>query len=360
MVRPYAVPNGGGRYAEYVELDAAERAYWIGRGAEQIGLVGYVEPRQFSLLEQGLHPETKERLRPRISNGQTRNGKHYSQGRSLYDVVVMSPRSASIMGLFDDRVIEAHKESVRQIQSRIEEHASVRVRKGELNETDSMRPTQNIVAGVWLHERNRELEPLLHSHIVVLNMSFDPVEERWKALQPVEIYRHRWELSESYRHDLAQRLRGYGYELEPRELKDEIRYPRHAIKEREWGFEIAGVTPEMLDKFSERTSQRDDAIAKYRERYPEQELSERIVGNLVRENREPKHRYSESERQVVRQEQIEKLTPSERLVLHRLHEQSLEQTERHRQSIGQRLWHHATPEPEQHHERWGYGQRISM
>jgi hypothetical protein len=48
MVRPYAVPNGGGRYAEYVELDAVERAYWIGRGAEQIGLVGYVEPRQFT------------------------------------------------------------------------------------------------------------------------------------------------------------------------------------------------------------------------------------------------------------------------------------------------------------------------
>jgi hypothetical protein len=41
--------------------------------------------------------------------------------------------------------------------------------------------------------------------------------------------------------------------LEPRKLKDEIRYPKHAIKEREWGFEIAGVTPEMLDKFSERT-----------------------------------------------------------------------------------------------------------
>jgi conjugative relaxase-like TrwC/TraI family protein len=148
----------------------------------------------------------------------------------------------------------------------------VRVRKGGLNETNSMRPTQNIVAGVWLHEKNRELEPLLHSHIAILNMSFDPVEERWKALQPVDIYRHRWELSESYRSALAQRLESYGYELEPRELKDEIRYPKRLIPEREWGFEIRGVEPEILDKFSVRTRQRDDAIVRHKERHPGEEL----------------------------------------------------------------------------------------
>src|SRR4051794_16954279 len=108
MVRPYAVPNGV-RYARYLALDAAERAYWLGRGAEQIGLVGYVEPRQFHLLEQGKHPETEKRLRPRIASGLTHNGNHYARGRTVYDVVVMAPRSASLIGtLFDDRVVEAH------------------------------------------------------------------------------------------------------------------------------------------------------------------------------------------------------------------------------------------------------------
>src|SRR4051812_43334184 len=274
MVRPYAVPSGGIRYAEYLTLDAAEKAYWVGRGAEQIGLVGYVDPKQFNLLEQGKHPETEARIRPRITPGQTHNGKYYSRGRSLYDLVVMAPKSASVMGLLDDRIVEAHKLTVQEIQTQIEEHAGVRVRQGALHETDAMRPTQNIVAGVWLHEKNRELEPLLHSHIAVLNMSHDPIEGRWKALQPVEIYRHRWELSESYRHALAQRLIDCGYELKPRELADDIRYPKQSIKEREWGFEIQGVSQDVLSRFSTRTKQRDEAISEYATKRPGEEINE--------------------------------------------------------------------------------------
>jgi conjugative relaxase-like TrwC/TraI family protein len=355
VVRPYAVPNGV-RYARYLHLDAAERAYWLGRGAEQIGLVGYVEPRQFELLEKGKHPETEERLRPRIAQGQRHNGKRYSQGRTVYDLVVMAPKSASILGLFDDRVIEAHKQTVQEIQSQIEDHACVRVRRGEDHETNSLRPTQNIVAGVWLHEKNRELEPLLHSHIAVLNMSFDPVEDRWKALQPVEIYRHRWELSESYRHALAQRLEGYGYELEPRELKDEVRYPKHQITEREWGFEIQGVGPEILGKFSERTKQRDEAIAEYRRSHSEDELSNKIVSRLVRENREEKQPYSMAQRLAIREEQREKLTQAERISIKQTIEKAYERSHKLRLHID--VAEGEEYGPKLRHDT--YGQRISM
>jgi conjugative relaxase-like TrwC/TraI family protein len=350
MIRPYAVPNGV-RYARYLALDAAERAYWAGRGAEQLGLIGHVEPKQFYLLEDGKHPETKERLRQRITPGQTHNGKNYSRGRTVYDVVVMAPKSAGILSLFDDRIVEAHKETVKEIQSRIEDHACVRVRKGELHETDAVRPTKNIVAGVWQHEKSRELDPLLHSHIALLNMSFDQEEGRWKALQPVGIYRHRWDLSEAYRRSLANRIEDCGYELVPRKLND-IRYPKDFIENRECGFEINGVSTEIVGRFSTRTKQRDEAI----KNYPGEELNERIIDKLVREHRREKQPYGEAERIETRQKQMERLTPYERATLRDTVERSYEETSpklRLRMDV-------AEGEDRNETHRLTYGQRISL
>lgn len=368
MVRPYAVESSFS-YADYLELEQAEKAYWMGEGAKRLGLSGAVDPEQFKLLEKGIDPVTGEVLRPRQRHSLTHNGKEYAHTRNVYDVVVMAPKSVSVAGLVDERVIEAHKEAVRSIQTAIELCAQVRVRKGEAHETNSTRETQNIVGGVWRHENSRELDPLTHSHACLVNMSYDPVEQKWKALQAVEIYRHRWELSEQYRHALAQRLIVYGYDLAPRELS-EHRYPKQLISEREWGFEIAGVSPEVVTKMSQRTDQRDAAIERYQRKHGEYP-DERIITELVRQNREPKEPYTETERQVIREAQLARLTPAEHTQLLDLKDQALErqqiyervaptpeaETPKERRKLSLRDGVHS--EPDLKHEEWNYGETPS-
>src|SRR5437868_4442211 len=238
VVRVYAIPSLAGGYAQYLELDCCERAYWAGRAAEILELEGDATREQFTMLEKGIDPNTGDVLRPRVGLSMTHNGKPYAVGRSAYDVVVMAPKSAAIVGLFDERVINAHRQAVREAVRDVENHASVRVRKGEAHDDNGVRPSRNIVAGVWLHKSNRALEPLLHSHACVVNLSYDPVEHQWKALQAVDVYRNRQTITEDYRHKLAELLGSYGYETEKR-LVSETRYPKEQIKAREWGFEIA-------------------------------------------------------------------------------------------------------------------------
>ena len=43
------------------------KGQWYGKGADQLGLHGELQPEQFEAIRQGLHPETGEFLRPRHS-----------------------------------------------------------------------------------------------------------------------------------------------------------------------------------------------------------------------------------------------------------------------------------------------------
>lgn len=51
----------------------------------------------------------------------------------------------------------------------------------------SDRITGNFTAAVFTHDTSRALDPHLHTHCIVFNATFDPVENRWKALQNYEL-----------------------------------------------------------------------------------------------------------------------------------------------------------------------------
>ena len=113
------------------------------------------------------------------------------------------------------------------------------------------RTTGNLVIAVYHHDTSRELDPQLHTHAVAANLTYDGAEGRWKALQASGIYERRAYLTEVYRNALAREVRQLGYEIENR---------RNA-KGRDCGFEIRGVPDEVLARFSQRSRQRDEAIA---------------------------------------------------------------------------------------------------
>ena len=121
---------------------------------------------------------------------------------------------------------------------------------------------------------------------------------RWKALQASGIYERRAYVTEVYRNSLALQVRSLGYEIEN----------RRDSKGRDCGFEIRGVSQQLLDKFSQRSRQRDAAIQVFvadNGRQP----TDNEVAVLVRETRADK--LTEISTEEVRSRQRDRLARDE-------------------------------------------------
>ena len=215
--------TGGAGYAhrhlehsDYYDEHRKVQGEWRGCGAELLGLRGHVTSEQFESVREGLHPETREFLRPRHSAdrvGQDGNGQ--SKGRSLYDLTFSAPKSVSVQALVagDERLIAAHDKAVQQALAEAEHYAATRVRRNGANDN---RTTGNLIAATYRHDTSRELDPQLHTHVVTANLTYDGVEGRWKALQASDLYERRAYLTEVYRNTLAHEVRSLGYNIEPK------------------------------------------------------------------------------------------------------------------------------------------------
>jgi conjugative relaxase-like TrwC/TraI family protein len=310
--------SGGGTYATYASQRLSTNDYfaegeriqghWMGRGAELLGLKGEVTMEQFDAIRQGLHPETKEFLRPRQNvNRFDKDGERLSSARSLYDFTVSAPKSVSVQALIDPRLREAHQQALAEMSGEMERLAGARIR---IDGADSNRVTSNLVIAAYHHDTSRELDPQLHSHLVAANLTYDGQEIRWKALQATDIYEQRGYLSEVYRNALARSVRELGYEIVDR-----------FDQGRERGFEIEGISSETLEKFSQRSEQRDlaiDAFVNKKGRLP----TNKEIAVLVRESRQDK--LLEISTAEVKERQWARFTPEERTRLEELHSQAVE------------------------------------
>jgi len=271
---------------------------WQGHGAELLGLSGNVKADNFERVREGHHPQTGEFLRQRQSADRTTTeGTTQSRARNLYDFTISAPKSVSIMAILggDQRLVEAHQRAVAETLAELESHAAVRVRKNGANED---RITGNLVLAVYHHDASRELDPQIHTHAVASNLSYDGTEGRWKALQASGIYERRAYLTEVYRNALAREVRLLGYEIDNRQ----------DAKGRDCGFEIRGISEELIDKFSQRSRQRDEAIQKFVREHG-RSPTDNEVAVLIRETRADK--LTEISTTEVRARQSVRLTRTE-------------------------------------------------
>ncbi|HWA09455.1 MAG TPA: MobF family relaxase [Opitutaceae bacterium] len=217
---------------------------WLGEGAVRLKLVGPVAETAFLALCEGNHPETGELLTQRRNSVRRENGVWTVNRRVFYDWTMSPPKSVSVVALLqDDRIIEAHARAVRVACKELEAFAETRVRlQGKREE----RVTGNIVTACFRHETSRELDPHLHTHCVVFNATFDPVENRWKALETHGMLKAQRFAASVYDHELCRDLRALGYKL----------------RRNGRSFEIEGVPVEVTDRFSKRRRQIDDETAK--------------------------------------------------------------------------------------------------
>src|SRR4051794_4342242 len=91
------------------------------------------------------------------------------------------------------------------------------------------------------------------------------------------IYERRAYLTEIYRNVLAREVRRCGYEIES----------HRDTKGRDTGFDIRGVPADLLQRFSQRSKQRDEAVARF-ERENGRAPTDNEIAVLVRTSRADK------------------------------------------------------------------------
>jgi conjugative relaxase-like TrwC/TraI family protein len=220
---------------------------WFGKGAESLQITGTVDRDEFLHLCDNLDPRTGNRLTQRLKTTRSVAGDagevhEVANRRVFYDFTFSPPKSVSIAALVgrDSRIVEAHNRAVAAALVELERFAGTRVR---VEGSFSDRTTANIVCAVFRHDTSRALDPHLHSHCILFNATFDPTENRWKALQNYEMLRARKYVENVYYHALARELGEFGYELD--------NHPRG-------DFEIKGVSQELCRRFSKRHQEIDE------------------------------------------------------------------------------------------------------
>jgi conjugative relaxase-like TrwC/TraI family protein len=220
------------------------RGEWQGKLAERYGLHGEVREEQFARLSEGQHPETGEQLVRHQTAREYVNERgdkvRSMEHRAGWDATFSAPKSVSLTALVggDDRVKEAHRESVKVALNEMEKYAQARIGGNTPAET-----TGAWVAARFEHDSSRPVDgysaPQLHTHTVVFNIA-ETADGNTRALQPQELYKTQQYATAVYRSELAARLQQLGYEVE----RGEHGQP-----------EIKGYTREYLEASSPRRQQ---------------------------------------------------------------------------------------------------------
>ena len=212
---------------DYLTQDGKVEMTWQGVGAERLGLAGSCQLAHFENLCAGLHPVSGEKLMVR-DKGENRRVCYFGQ--------VSPPKDVSVLHLVggDERIGRWWQEAVAETLREMEALTATRVRRAGQNFD---RRTGNMVAAVVTHDANRALDPQLHTHVCIMNLTYDGTEGRWKSVQPSGFYRHQGYLREVCYNKLAGFMTAAGYELEPGQRL---------------GFAVKGVPPELREMFSKR------------------------------------------------------------------------------------------------------------
>jgi conjugative relaxase-like TrwC/TraI family protein len=214
----------------YTEGETIIASEWLGAGAAKLGLRGAVRPKDFAHLLAGRSP-TGEVLVP------ARQG--LSERRAGHDVTLSPHKTVSYMGLaaHDPDAVEAHTRAVRKTVVELERHAQAWARGGKEVVT-----TGTLVVALFQHETSRALDPQLHTHCVVLNLTLRGGE--WRALQEQGLFQMQRLARAIYEAELMKELARLGYRVQL--YRDE----RHG---RDRAVGIAGFTSEQIKAFSKRS-----------------------------------------------------------------------------------------------------------
>jgi conjugative relaxase-like TrwC/TraI family protein len=270
------------RQADYYSEGLKVEGICHGRLCAEVGLVEgeAITDQAFSRVASNRHAGTGAKLTARMKDGR----------RAGYDAVFNAPKSVSIQAFLggDERLIRAHERAVSEALDVLGPHVCYQDGQG-LNKRHL--PGQGIAAAVFRHGESRALDPHLHSHAFVFNVT-QTDSGRLLALESSGLFERTKYLTEVYRNALAREVQSLGY----------------GIERRDHGFELVGVAPELLSRFSKRAQERDRAIAA-KEADLGRDLTSGEIAVLVRESRAKKQ--LELSPDEVRQSQLAQVSEQE-------------------------------------------------
>ena len=234
----------------YAKDDPDHRAAsaWAGKGAEELGLKGPVDPDTFRAILEGKVPDGSDtRLGRRVKDRGT-PGSGEILHRPGRDLTFSAPKSVSIAALVggDDRIVEAHDRAVKATLAWVEKNAAeTRMKDPETGRMGRV-GGQKIVAATFRHDTSRNLDPQLHSHSVIANM-VQGEDGKWRSMANEGLYARQKLIGMLYRNELAGGLARLGYGIEK----------THA----DGRFEVAGVSRDTIEAFSTRRAEIEAAMA---------------------------------------------------------------------------------------------------
>lgn len=210
---------------DYYSNGTEPPGHWYGQMTSGLDLAGTVRPGQLKSLFEGCHPITQEPLVPNA-------GPDHKAG---WDLTFSAPKSVSVIWALTDEshrvdVAQAHESAVAAAMAYLEQRAFASRDRNPGNHQ------QGIVAATFEHGCSRELDPQLHTHCVVANLS-----ARLDGTYGAVDFDTRWKMAAGavYRAELASQLKEMGYGIE-RDAKS---------------FKVAGVTEGICEHFSKRRNQ---------------------------------------------------------------------------------------------------------
>lgn len=210
---------------DYYQKGSEPAGHWQGSLADGLLLFGDVKNGQLSAMFRGEHPLTGEAL---ASNCGDRH-------KAGWDLTFSSPKSVSVVwGLADltqrQLIEQAHDAAVVAAISYLEKRAFTG------RDRQNKNPITGILAASFQHGSSRELDPQLHSHVLVANLG-DRGDGTFSAIDFDS--RYKMAAGAVYRAELAARFVELGYEVE-RDGKS---------------FKLKQVDQSICDHFSKRRDQ---------------------------------------------------------------------------------------------------------
>ena len=243
-----AAPAQGASYYEkdgyYAKDDPEHReaSGWAGKGAEELGLTGPVDPATFRAVLEGKVPDgSGTELGRRGKNGEVL----HRPGR---DLTLSAPKSVSLAALVggDARVVDVHDRAVAATLAWFEKNVAETRMKDPVTGRMVRTGDQKTVIATFRHDTSRNLDPALHTHAVIANM-LKGGDGKWRSMANEKLYDSKMLLGALYRSELAAGLARLGYGIEK----------THA----DGRFEIAGVSREVVEAFSTRRAEIEAAVA---------------------------------------------------------------------------------------------------
>lgn len=233
------------RASDYLSQDGARPGIWFGKGSERLGLEGEVAVKDFIALASNRNPRTGERLSVR----------DVKNARPGYDFTFSGPKSFAAVWARtgDERLLNAFRETILESIARdLEPDMKTRLRR---NGQNSDVVTGNLVGSLFLHDTTRPLkedgkpDPHPHGHAYIFARTWAAHENRWQNAQLYDLHLDRPYLEAAFQARLGARVQQLGYTLE---------------RNGKGSWEIIGVPPSVLAKFSRRTLKEIEPEAKKR------------------------------------------------------------------------------------------------